>query len=149
MLNVGHNCKEELKEFNLKVTPKRVAILKLFESLDVPLDISEVHSNLVEQGYALDSATVFRIVNLFTDLGIVREVNFNEGKKRYELASKNDHHHLVCESCGNVEDITDCNIPDLEKEIKNKKNFLVKTHSLEFFGVCRACSYLDDSISGR
>jgi Fe2+ or Zn2+ uptake regulation protein len=47
-----------------------------------------------------DPATVFRIVNMFTEKGLTKQIQLNEGKFRYELSSKEDHHHLICEKCG-------------------------------------------------
>ena len=63
---------------------------------------------------------------MFQEKGLVKQISFNEGKFRYELSNKEDHHHLICESCGKIEDISDCNIPDLEKEINKKKQFLFR-----------------------
>jgi Fur family transcriptional regulator, ferric uptake regulator len=67
------------------------------------------------------------------------QIQFQEGKLRYELAGKEHHHHLVCENCGKIEDVLSRVIPALEEEIKNKHKFLVKRHSLEFFGLCEDC----------
>ncbi|MBI2074622.1 MAG: transcriptional repressor, partial [Candidatus Levybacteria bacterium] len=87
----------------------------------------------------VDKVTVFRIINALFEKGIVKSVQLNEGKLRYEHSAKADHHHLVCEKCGNIEDISDCNIEALEKDIEKKKKFKVKSHSLEFFGICNLC----------
>jgi len=76
---------------------------------------------------------------MFTEKGLLKPIQLNEGKYRYELASISDHHHLVCESCGNIEDISDCSIDLLEKDIETKKEFKVTSHSLEFFGICANC----------
>jgi Fur family ferric uptake transcriptional regulator len=141
MINVSihHDCKEELNEAELRATPARMAVMKLLETTDTPVDVQMIIDYLDKKNIKTDPATAFRIVNMFLAKGIVKQISFNEGKFRYELSSKADHHHLVCESCGNIEDISDCAIPDLEKDIKKKKEFLVKRHSLEFFGLCKDC----------
>lgn len=140
MLNISdHDCKDELNVFNLRATPARLALMMLLESSDKPLDTSTMIAYLEKKDIAADPATVFRIINMFTDRGLTRQISFNEGKSRYELASKEEHHHLICKKCGDVKDISDCNIKALEKDIKKKKNFLVTSHSLEFFGICNNC----------
>lgn len=145
-----HDCKKELRAVDLRATPARVALLQLLEKSSAPLDVATILTTLTKQAIDADPATVFRIVNTFTEKGIVRQLQFNEGKSRYELASKKDHHHLICESCGSVADIEDCGIDTLEKTIKRKKKFLVKHHALEFFGVCHACSRLErQRLAGR
>lgn len=138
-MNTVHNCSEELRDVDLKATPARIAVLQLLEETNTPLDVSTIIYNLKSKNLDVDPATAFRIVNMFTEKGIITPIQFNEGKLRYELSSKAAHHHLVCEQCGKIEDISDCNIRSLEKDIKKKKGFLVKHHSLEFFGVCLNC----------
>lgn len=139
MKTTQHDCKTELRSVALKATPARLAILQLLEQTQHPLDTAAIITYLENHNYAVDEATVFRIINMFTQKGITRQLQFNEGKFRYELASKDDHHHLICESCGAIEDISDCGVSVLEKTIAKKKGFIVKRHSLEFFGVCLSC----------
>lgn len=134
-----HDCKEELNNAHLRATPARVAIMELLESINEPVDVETIIDYLNKQKIETDPATAFRIMNILTEKGITKQISFNEGKFRYELTNQADHHHLICESCGRVEDISDCNIPALEKEIQSKKQFLVKSHSLEFFGLCASC----------
>lgn len=138
---LNHDCKEELRDLDLRATPKRLAILRLLENSQTPVDVTMILNYLQKQRITADPATVFRIVNMFTDRGITRQIELHEGKFRYELSNKAEHHHLICQNCGVIEDISDCNIEGLEKEIKQKKGFLVKSHSLEFFGVCKQCQH--------
>lgn len=142
---ITHDCHEELRVVELKATPARLAVLKFLESSNSPVDVSAINMYLSNKKIPADPATVFRIINKFTDKGLTRPIQLHEGKFRYELANGTDHHHLICESCGSIEDMSDCNVDTLEKEIRNKKDFIVKNHSLEFFGVCHACSLLEDS----
>lgn len=139
MKSISHNCKEELKALDLRATPARIAIMQLLESSKEPLDVQMIMDYLQKEKIATDPATVFRIMNMYSKMGIANPIELQEGKTRYELASKADHHHLVCENCGSIEDIEDTVIPSLEKHIQNKHNFLVKRHSLEFFGLCKNC----------
>jgi len=137
--NVQHDCKEELNEVALRATPARVAIMQLLETTKEPVDATTIMEHLQKEAIATDPATVFRIMNMFTQKGITTPIQFQEGKTRYELASKDDHHHLICENCGRIEDIEDTVIPNLEKHIEEKHSFIVKRHSLEFFGLCANC----------
>ncbi len=137
MLN--HNCKDELKEVNLKATSARLAVLKLLEKTDQPLDVATIIGYLNNHQIKADPVTAFRIINQFTDKGLTQKVQLKEGKFRYELSSKPDHHHLVCESCGRIEDMPECQVGLLEKDIFKNKQFKVSSHSLEFFGKCLSC----------
>ncbi len=134
-----HDCKDELNQVSLRATPARVAVMNFLEKSDHPADASSILKFLNENSIDTDPATVFRIVNMLTKKGLARSVQLGEGKTRYEASSKGDHHHLICENCGKIEDIEDPEIPTFEKHIKVKHKFLVKRHSLEFFGLCKNC----------
>lgn len=132
------NFLEKLKKYRLKATRARLAILDALNSSSRPLDADELYEKLEENKINVDQATVYRILDIFHREGIVRRLEFHDGKYRHELGEE-DHHHLVCEECGSVEDISGCFIPRLETEILRKKHFLVKHHNLEFFGLCKSC----------
>lgn len=138
-VKIKHDCKDELNASSLRATPARIALMSFLESTDKPLDVQTMISYLNKKEIKTDPATVFRIVNMFTEKGLVKPIQLNEGKLRYELAARADHHHFICEGCGAVEDISDCNIDLIEKNITKKKGLLIKRHSLEFFGLCQLC----------
>ena len=136
---IKHDCKTELNDVNLRATPARMNLMYLLETSDKPLDVQTMIEYLKEKGIQTDPATVFRIVNMFTEKGLTKQIQLQEGKFRYELMSKADHHHLVCTRCGEIQDISDCNIDVLENHIEKKKNFKVTSHALEFYGICANC----------
>lgn len=139
MVRIKHNCKTELNEVALRATPARIALMKLLETTDKPLDVQTMINYLDEQGIKTDPATVFRIVNMFKEKGLLQSIQLNEGKFRYELSSKPHHHHFVCEHCGAIQDISDFSIKAVEDEIQKKRQIKIKSHSLEFFGLCKDC----------
>jgi Fur family transcriptional regulator, ferric uptake regulator len=130
--------KPTIIESGLKGTKSRLAVMHILEEEKRPLDVSEILYGLKEHNVTTDQATVYRILDIFSQKGLVHRFEFGEGKFRYEKAGE-DHHHLICENCGRIEDISDCNISILEKEIQKKKGFTVTRHSLEFFGTCNRC----------
>lgn len=134
-----HDCQTELRKADLRVTQARLGVLAALEQADMPLAVNELQSYLKAHHVKADKTTVFRIINSFTKKGLAIPVQLNEGRLRYEPAARGDHHHFVCERCGKIADISDCSIQSLTDEIKTKKGFLVKRHSLEFFGLCKDC----------
>ena len=127
-----------LQDADLKATGARLAVLSFLTHSMKPLTAEEIFDHIRDEHDAADKATIYRILDTFSHKGITTRLEFGEGKFRYELAG-DDHHHLICESCGEMEDISDCNISDLEQEIATKKKFLVTRHSLEFYGLCSVC----------
>lgn len=137
-MSKAHDHSEELKKAHIAVTSARLATMELFENHDTPIDAQHVIDHL-QKKLGIDRVTGFRILNSFTEKGLLRKVDFGDGKGRYELATEEDHHHLICENCGKIEAIPDTVIPEMEKKIEKTHNFLIKRHSLEFFGLCSDC----------
>ncbi|MEK7551205.1 MAG: transcriptional repressor [Patescibacteria group bacterium] len=135
----NHDCKTELKKMEVKITPVRLFAMKFFESAKQPVDVSEIISYFKNNNIKADPATIFRLVNVFVEKGILKRIDFGEGKTRYELSNKGDHHHLICTNCGHIESVEDSHMSNFEAEIKKDKGFIVKSHSLEFFGICLNC----------
>lgn len=134
----NHDCSTELKNVRLKVTPARLGVLAALEQTNTPLDVSSIIDYLKKRNIKADKVTVFRIINRLTKEGIITPIQFGEGKFRYEHSERGDHHHFVCENCGNIIDVSDCNINKLQKTLQ-KKGLLINRHSLEFFGLCGDC----------
>lgn len=139
MTVLSHDCKEELHNADLRVTPARLGVLEFLEHSKAPVDVSMVAAYLQKHRIPADEATVFRILHSFTQKGITKSIQFHESKLRYEYAGKPSHHHFVCEKCGTIQDVTGCTVDILEKDIERKTGATVKRHSLEFFGLCGRC----------
>lgn len=119
-------------------TPARRAITEYLSLTDSPVDVEQIINYLRSKSLNTNKVTVYRIIEFFYKEGIVNRLDLQEGKFRYEI-KKSDHHHLICENCGKIEAVSDTVIPEMEKEIQQKQHFLVKRHSLEFFGICSNC----------
>ena len=126
---------EQLKKQGAKITSARKLLVEIFTQNHLPLTEMELRRRL-----KVNKTTVYRQLELFLKLGIVKEVEFGDGKKRFEFNLHNHHHHLVCTNCQKVEDIFVHNdVKHVEDKIAKLKKFQVKSHSLEFFGLCAQC----------
>lgn len=130
--------KDLLHKSNLKATPARLAILHLFEKSPTPLSIGDIVKNLPKN--KVDLVTVYRIINALSEKNILRQIEFQHGHAHYEL-QKTHHHHLICEVCGKVVDIPNCNIDSLKRQALAQTDFAeVNEHSFELFGICNSCA---------
>lgn len=126
-----------LKNKGYRITSERQEVLKILNNK--PLTAQEINNLLKEKKVNVDLASVYRSLDLFVKLGIVRALELGEGKKRYEVADENNHHHhLVCNNCGDIEDII-VNEKNLIEDMKIKSKFKIDHHHLEFFGLCLSC----------
>ena len=128
-----------LRGKNLKATPGRLAVLDIFAHRDKPLSIKELKKLIGANGP--DIATLYRNTESLTAEGMLVRVNLGAKNAAYELASRGHHHHLICSSCGLINDITIVSHPGLNAQaLAQTKDFSsVSGHSLEFFGICKKC----------
>lgn len=139
MMSTKHDGEAELRQAKLQVTPGRIATLQIFGSHDRPVDAQHIIDHL-QKDLGIDRVTVFRILKTFLEKGLIRKLEFGEGKARYEL-NKEEHHHLICQNCGRIDDIAHYESPQLTHDLKNMKGFLVRSHSVEYFGLCKNCQH--------
>lgn len=125
-------------KLNLKRTPARLAISEFLSNSNTPVDAEQIIQYLRAQDLDTNKVTVYRILDFLFKNQVIDRVEFGEGKYRYEL-KKNHHHHLICTSCGKIQDVEGNLVENLEKKIQEDKNFQVQSHSLEFFGICSNC----------
>jgi Fur family transcriptional regulator, ferric uptake regulator len=92
--------------------------------------LEEIRARCPEVGMV----TVYRTLDLLSEIGAVRRLDLGNGP-RYELA-EDHHHHLICESCGDVSEFEECPIdPRLMQDLV----FEVRSHSVEIYGRCIDC----------
>ncbi len=130
-----------LREKGYKLTPQRRATLEVFsENRDKHLSTEEIYALVQEKYSKIGIATVYRTLQLFEQLGIINKLSFDDGCNRYELAGdEEDHHHLVCLSCGRIQEVQEGLLGHLEKKIAEKTHFKVVNHRVKFFGYCGKC----------
>ncbi|EDN8201982.1 transcriptional repressor [Listeria monocytogenes] len=135
--------KTQLHDASYKLTPQREATVRvLLENEKDHLSAEEVFLRVKDIAPDTGLATVYRTLELLTELRVVDKINFGDGVSRYDLrqeGAKHFHHHLVCLECGSVEEIQEDLLEDVEKIVESKWNFLVKDHRLTFQGICANC----------
>lgn len=138
-MNKNNNIK--LQDIGMRPTKLRQAILKVLSSTPEPLSVPDILIKLKSGKLNPNKTSLYRAFETMKKEGFINEIMLGENKKRYELADKSHHHHIVCESCGSIEDIEMEKDLDLfEKKIEKTKNFKIASHSLEFFGLCQKCA---------
>lgn len=127
-----------LRTYGSKATPSRIAVLSALMDSHAPLSVEDI-AHVAKR--TMDTSTVYRIVEAFSIAGIAKKIELGKDKAFYEYAKRPHHHHIVCNSCGQIEDIENSDIETtLKKATTSSKKFAhVTSHSLEFFGTCKTC----------
>lgn len=135
---VDTKLKKVLQAGSFKITTGRVLILSALSAAHKPVSVRSLVKLLKGR---IDQATIYRNLLALEKSRIVRKVEMKNDKAYFELKDDQDHHHLICVSCGLIEDFYGCNIEGLaHKALKKSKQFSqVSDHSLELFGLCKSC----------
>jgi Fe2+ or Zn2+ uptake regulation protein len=132
-----------LRSVGQRYTPKRRALVHALSAARNPVAVTE----LAMEDRSLPQSSLYRNLTVLEQAGAVRRVLLDERTARYELAEDltQHHHHVVCGSCGAVEDVT---VPaPLERqvvrslaELAGRTGFTDLGHRLDLFGTCRSCA---------
>ena len=119
----------------LRMTDQRRTIAKLLESTNDHPDVEELHKRVNQVDQSISLATVYRTVKLFEESGILEQLEFGDGRARYEDADREHHDHLINIQNGKVIEFVDSDIELLQEKIANKLGYRLLGHKLELYGV--------------
>ncbi|MGC9359316.1 MAG: Fur family transcriptional regulator [Anaerolineae bacterium] len=123
-----------------RITAPRRAVMAVLQRVDVPLDAAAVLAYGRKHHASLGLVTVYRTLNLFQDLGLVRRVHEKDGCHGYALASPGHHHTVVCRRCGRAVEFTGCEeMRMLVRRAEAETGFQIEGHMLQLSGLCRHC----------
>jgi len=130
---------DRLRSAGLRVTAPRLAVLDALP-VGAHRDVEEIASGARSAIGALSTQAVYDILRAFSTAGLVRRIEPAGSPARYESRVGDNHHHVVCRSCGRAEDV-DCAVgavPCLQPI--NSAGFVVDEAEVTYWGYCPACS---------
>lgn len=128
---------DELKSSGLKATLPRIKILEVFQRTPRRhMTAEDVYKVLIGEGSDIGLATVYRVLMQFEQAGLLSRSNFESGKSVFELNEGQHHDHLVCLTCGRVEEFVDDQIERCQRNIAASRGFELQEHSLALYARC-------------
>ena len=85
-------------------------------------------------------ATVYRTLNLLEESHMVTSISFGVAGKKFELANKPHHDHMICKSCGLIIEFQNDKIEQLQLEIAQANRFVITSHLMQLRGLCEECA---------
>ena len=132
---------QQLRKAGLKITAPRTKILELLEQASARhLSAEDIYKTLLELGEDIGLATVYRVLTQFETAGLVKRQNFEEGYSVFELNQGPHHDHLVCITCGKVDEFVDETIEERQMHVAEKAGYQMTDHSLIIYGICSTCT---------
>ena len=128
-----------LRGADLRVTRPRLAVLRAVRR-QPHADTGTVLTAVRAEEPTVSHQAVYDVLGALTDAGIVRRIQPAGSVARYELRVGDNHHHVVCRSCGAVADV-DCAVghtPCLTAS--DSHGFVIDEAEVTYWGTCSACS---------
>jgi Fur family transcriptional regulator, ferric uptake regulator len=132
-----------LRSRSQRYTSLREELVRIMQSSGQPLGVREIMSSAA----GLSQSSVYRNLLVLEQAGVVRRLTEAGGSARFELAEDltEHHHHLICLSCGSVEDLPasagiEQTVQRATATLASRRGFRVRAHRVDMLGVCRNCA---------
>lgn len=141
--------KKHLHAASYKLTPQREATVRvLLEHEEDHLSAEDVYLLVKSKSPEIGLATVYRTLELLSELKVVDKINFGDGVSRYDMRDEgatHHHHHLICTECGSVTEFKQYLLKEAEDIVQKDTGFEIQDHRLTFYGVCKGCQEKRDT----
>jgi Fur family transcriptional regulator, ferric uptake regulator len=128
-----------LREAGLRATRQRLTVLEALRGREGSVTAQDLHMELRQSGDPVGLTTVYRTLASLAEAGFL-DTFTRESEQAFRLCGDAHHHHLVCETCNKVEEITAEEVERWVSQVAETRGFTVTGHRADIFGVCAACS---------
>ena len=129
-----------LRQNGYRLTPQRHAVLKAIAGSRDHLTPAEIYERVRQEHPRVGLATVYRVINLLTELKLICRVSRHGDSQSYLMRRHmGHHHHLICSQCGRTVDFNNCDLIQLEQQLSKDTGFKIEGHFLEIYGKCPDC----------
>ena len=134
--------KRVLRDNGLKYTKQREVLLQTLYNNSEHFTPEQLYLYIKERhpGLNVGIATVYRSLNLLEESGMVTSISFGAQGKKFELANKPHHDHIICRHCGVIVEFEDQVIEKRQLTIAKDNGFKLTGHIMQLYGVCSECS---------
>jgi Fur family ferric uptake transcriptional regulator len=122
-----------------RLTGPRRAVVELITARDGPFTAADLLDDARVRRVDIGRATVFRALDLLTDLGALERLDLPDGGHAYVACRETHHHHVVCSVCGRSTEVDDAGLASAVAEIERRTGYAIDAHRLELYGRCPRC----------
>lgn len=131
--------RKSLREKGLKNSKQREEILSVLYKNGTHLSPEEVAQQIRLTDKNASLSSVYRILSFLEQEGFICGLKTDKSGKRYEIASKSHHDHIICLECGEIIEFVDDEIERLQDEVAKKYGAKLISHDMKLFVKCKNC----------
>ena len=130
-----------LARAGLKHGGARDRVIELLASQPCALSAVEIEDALRASGRPTGRASIYRVLELLVEHGLVERLAVGDGQARFERSHPNGahHHHLVCEQCGRLVAFDDAGLERAIDQLSQRLGVKVESHDVLLRGACERC----------
>lgn len=131
---------QRLRDAGYKLTNARLTVLAALEASGGHLTSTDVLDRVNALDPSIGRASVFRTLDLFTQLSLIRPTYIDSSvTPTYVFMPNGHHHHIICTNCNRVIEFEQCGLDKLRQELEKNLHVHLTGHLLEFYGLCDSC----------
>ena len=137
--------KDSLKQQGVRLTRQRHILLELIDQSGKHLDAETLFQLAKEKDSKLNRVTVYRTLKLLKESGLVDELDlmhYGGDQHYYETRLKQEHAHVICLRCGNVEEFFGEPLERIRRQVEQDLGFQILLTRTEIGGYCAHCQAL-------
>jgi Fur family transcriptional regulator, ferric uptake regulator len=142
--SIPDDLADVLRARGLRLTAPRQLVLEAVNKLG-HCTPDQIHAAVVERAAGVNITTVYRTLELLEELGLVTHAHLSHGSPTYHPVGEQQHAHLVCRTCGNVDEIPSSALTGLVSQLQDTRGFLVDIGHVALFGLCAGCAEVEES----
>ena len=129
---------EALRGAGLRATRQRLSVLASLRRRADAVTAQDLHAELRRDGESVGLTTVYRTLTALADAGFLDTFD-RDGEQAFRACGDVHHHHLVCETCNRVEELSGEEVERWVSEAAAAHGFAVTGHRADIFGICATC----------
>lgn len=132
------NFSNYLKKKGLKITSQRLLVAEKIFGIDSHFTVDSLAESLKDRRNEISRATIYRIVSVMVEAGLLTEHNFGQNARYYEHIPGQQHHdHILCLDCGRIDEFVNTEIEQLQVKMAGEYGYTLADHSLNLYGRCK------------
>ncbi|BBY81166.1 transcriptional repressor [Mycolicibacterium pulveris] len=132
------SAKDKLRAAGLRVTRPRLAVLAELEN-HPHADVETIATGARARLGAVSTQAIYDVVHALTRAGLLRRVEPAGSRTLFEIETGDNHHHLVCRSCGVIVDVACATGEAPCLQASDDRNFSIDEAEVTYWGLCPAC----------
>jgi len=142
---MGINTKEKnaphiLLKAGLSKTPQRIAVINILAEVRAPVNINSIRQALKAK-IQIDRVTIYRILSLLKQHGIIREIASTSGTTFFELATGENpvHPHFICRTCEKLSCLEPLTFSQATQWLSPTGDYSIEDIEINISGLCAGC----------